>query len=202
MSNAWSERRVVVTGLGCASPLGLDADTVWKNILAGKCGVGRVGAFDISAYDCQIAAEVRGFDPVPAFPSPKEVRRSDRFTHFGVYAGWGALKDSGLNLEIENRDDIGVYIGSGIGGLHTTEEQHKVLLAKGPLGLVRSLQQLARPQFRHVFGLRHEQPRHWRGLVGDQARRCVGHVRWRHRGHRRALGYEWVCGHEGHVHPQ
>jgi len=132
MSNAWSERRVVVTGLGCASPLGLDADTVWKNILAGKCGVGRVSAFDISAYDCQIAAEVQGFDPVPAFPSPKEVRRSDRFTHFGVYAGWGALKDSGLNLETENRDEIGVYIGSGIGGLHTTEEQHKILLAKGP----------------------------------------------------------------------
>ncbi len=92
MSNAWSERRVVVTGLGCASPLGLDADTVWKNILAGKCGVGRVGAFDISAYDCQIAAEVRGFDPVPAFPSPKEVRRSDRFTHFGVSAGWGLTR--------------------------------------------------------------------------------------------------------------
>ena len=132
MSNAWSERRVVVTGLGCASPLGLDADTVWKNILAGHCGVGRVGAFDIAAYDCQIAAEVRGFDPVPAFPSPKEVRRTDRFTHFGVYAGWGALKDSGLDLEAENRDDIGVYIGSGIGGLHTTEEQHKILLAKGP----------------------------------------------------------------------
>jgi|GEM_PF-2601366 len=132
MSNVGSERRVVVTGLGCASPLGLDADAVWKNILAGKCGVGRVGAFDISAYDCQIAAEVHGFDPVPAFPTPKEVRRSDRFTHFGVYAGWGALKDSGLDLEAENRDDIGVYIGSGIGGLHTTEEQHKILLAKGP----------------------------------------------------------------------
>ena len=91
-----------------------------------------MSAFDISAYDCQIAAEVRGFDPLPAFPSPKEVRRSDRFTHFGVYAGWGALKDSGLNLETENRDNIGVYIGSGIGGLHTTEEQHKILLAKGP----------------------------------------------------------------------
>ncbi len=132
MSHSWSERRVVVTGLGCASPLGLDADTVWKNILAGVCGVGRVGAFDISAYDCQIAAEVRNFDPVPAFPSPKEVRRSDRFTHFGVYAGWGALRDSGLDLNAENRDEIGVYIGSGIGGLHTTEEQHKILLAKGP----------------------------------------------------------------------
>jgi 3-oxoacyl-[acyl-carrier-protein] synthase II len=132
MSSSWSDRRVVVTGLGCASPLGHDADTVWKNILAGECGVDRVAAFDISAYDCQIAAEVRAFDPTPAFPSPKEVRRTDRFTHFGVYAGWGALKDSGIDLNAENLDEIGVFIGSGIGGLHTTEEQHKVLLNKGP----------------------------------------------------------------------
>ena len=132
MGSNWSERRVVVTGLGCVSSLGTDADTVWRNILAGKCGVDRVTHFDITGYDCQIAAEVRGFDPTPGFPSPKEVRRTDRFTHFGVYAGWGALKDSGLDLEKENLDEIGVFIGSGIGGLQTTEEQHKILLAKGP----------------------------------------------------------------------
>ncbi len=130
--SSWSERRVVVTGIGCASSLGLDANTLWNNILAGQCGVDRVTAFDVSGYDCQIAAEVKGFDPTPAFPNPKEVRRTDRFTHFGVYAGWGALKDSGLDLEKENRDEIGVYLGSGIGGLYTTEEQHKILLNKGP----------------------------------------------------------------------
>ena len=130
--SSWSERRVVVTGIGCASSLGLDANTLWNNILAGQCGIDRVTAFDVTNYDCQIAAEVKGFDPKPAFPNPKEVRRTDRFTHFGVYAGWGALKDSGLDLEKENRDEIGCYIGSGIGGLYTTEEQHKILLEKGP----------------------------------------------------------------------
>ena len=130
--SSWSDRRVVVTGIGCVSSLGNDAETLWKNILAGQCGVDRVAAFDISAYDCQIAAEVKNFDPTPAFPSPKEVRRTDRFTHFGVHAGWGALKDSGLDLEQVNRDEVGVFLGSGIGGLHTTEEQHKILLAKGP----------------------------------------------------------------------
>jgi 3-oxoacyl-[acyl-carrier-protein] synthase II len=130
--SSWSDRRVVVTGLGCVSSLGHDVDTLWKNVLAGRCGIDRISLFDVAAYDCKIAAEVRQFDPTPAFPNPKEVRRTDRFSHFGVYAGWGALKDSGLDLEKVNRDEVGVYIGSGIGGLYTTEEQHKVLLAKGP----------------------------------------------------------------------
>ena len=132
MGSNWSDRRVVVTGLGCVSSLGTDADTVWRNVLAGKCGIDRVTRFDITGYDCQIAAEVRDFDPTPGFPDRKEVRRTDRFTHFGVYAGWGALKDSGLELEKENLDEIGVFLGSGIGGLETTEEEHKTLLAKGP----------------------------------------------------------------------
>jgi 3-oxoacyl-[acyl-carrier-protein] synthase II len=131
MANS-SERRVVVTGLGVASSLGHDADTLWKNILSGQCGIDRITLFDIAAYDCQIAAEVRNFDPTPAFPTPKEVRRTDRFTQFGIYAGWQALKDSAINLDQCNRDEIGCFIGSGIGGLSTTEEQHKVLLSKGP----------------------------------------------------------------------
>ncbi len=128
----WSERRVVVTGLGVVSSLGHDADTFWKNIIAGQCGIDRVTLFDISGYDCQIAAEVKNFDPTPAFPTPKDVRRTDRFTQFGVYAGWQALKNSGIDLDKCNRDEIGCFIGSGIGGLSTTEEQHKVLLNKGP----------------------------------------------------------------------
>ncbi len=130
--SSWSDRRVVVTGIGCVSSLGTDADTLWKNILAGRSGISRITSFDVTNYDCQIAAEIRDFDPNPAFPNPKEVRRTDRFSHFGIYAGWGALKDSGLDLEKANRDEIGVFIGSGIGGLHTTEEQHSVLLSKGP----------------------------------------------------------------------
>ncbi|MFM8357079.1 MAG: beta-ketoacyl synthase N-terminal-like domain-containing protein, partial [Verrucomicrobiota bacterium] len=132
MGTNWSERRVVITGLGCVSSLGQDAETLWNNIAAGRCGIDRVSGFDITGYDCQIAAEVRDFDPTPAFPSAKEVRRTDRFTHFGVWAGGQALKDSGLDLAATALDEVGVFIGSGIGGLSTTEEQHKVLLNKGP----------------------------------------------------------------------
>jgi 3-oxoacyl-[acyl-carrier-protein] synthase II len=125
-------RRIVVTGLGVVTPLGNDIGTFWRNILDGQCGVDRITAFDASAYDCQIAAQVREFDPAPAFPSPKEVRRTDRFAQFGIYAAYQALLDSGLDLEKVNCDEIGVFIGSGIGGLYTVEEQHRILLAKGP----------------------------------------------------------------------
>lgn len=126
------ERRIVVTGLGVVTPLGCAIDAFWKNILAGQCGIDKITAFDAAAFDCQIAAEVKNFDPSPAFPSPKEVRRTDRFAQFGVYAAHQALLDSGLDLEKTDRDHVGVFIGSGIGGLYTVEEQHKVLLAKGP----------------------------------------------------------------------
>lgn len=132
MTMSIGERRIVVTGLGVVTPLGNDIDSFWKNVVAGECGVGKITAFDAAAYSCQIAAEVRDFDPLPAFPSPKEVRRTDRFAQFGIYAGYKALLDSGLELEKVNRDEVGVFIGSGIGGLYTVEEQHKVLLAKGP----------------------------------------------------------------------
>lgn len=132
MANSPSERRVVITGLGVASPLGNNVDAMWSQIVAGQCGIDRITLFDATAYDTRIAGEVKNFDPLPAFPSPKEVRRADRFSQFGIYAGWQALKDSGLDLEKANRDEIGVFLGSGIGGLHTTEEQHKILLAKGP----------------------------------------------------------------------
>ena len=127
-----NERRVVVTGLGIVSPLGNDVETFWKNLVAGQCGVDKITAFDATAFDCRIAAQVKNFDPVPAFPSSKEVRRTDRFSQFGIHAAWQAMKDSGLDLDKVNRDEIGVFIGSGIGGLQTTAEQHKILLEKGP----------------------------------------------------------------------
>ena len=127
-----TERRVVVTGLGVVSSLGQDIDTFWNNIIAGRCGIDKISAFDVSKYDCQIAAEVKNFDPAPAFPSPKEIRRTDRFAQFGVYAGYQALQDAGLDLDKLDRDETGVFIGSGIGGLYTVEEQHKILLSKGP----------------------------------------------------------------------
>ncbi len=132
MGTHWTERRVVVTGLGVAAPLGLDIDTFWQNIIAGKCGVDKITAFDATNYDCRIAASVKDFNPAPAFPSPKELKRTDRFSQFGVYAGYKALLDSGLDLDKSERDEIGVFIGSGIGGLRTTEEQHTVLMERGP----------------------------------------------------------------------
>jgi 3-oxoacyl-[acyl-carrier-protein] synthase II len=131
MANNSSDRRVVVTGLGVVSSLGQHIDTFWNNLVAGQCGIQKITSFDASAFDCQIAAEVKDFNPAAAFPSPKEGKRTDRFSQFGVFAGYQALLDSGLDLEKADRDEIGVFIGSGIGGLHTTAEQHKVLLERG-----------------------------------------------------------------------
>src|SRR5207237_4505384 len=126
----WTERRVVITGLGAVTPLGNDVETLWTNLVAAKCGIARISLFDAAGFDTQIAAEVKDFSAAASFPSSKEARRADRFTQFGVAAGHQALLDSGLNLQKENCDEIGVFIGSGIGGLHTTAEQHKVLLSK------------------------------------------------------------------------
>jgi 3-oxoacyl-[acyl-carrier-protein] synthase II len=132
MANNYSDRRVVVTGLGVVTPLGHDLSSFWQNLITGQCGIDKISAFDASAYATQIAGEVKNFDPTPAFPSPKEIRRTDRYSQFGIYAAWSALKDSGLELEKENLDEIGVFIGSGIGGLATTTEQHKTLIERGP----------------------------------------------------------------------
>lgn len=127
-----ADRRVVVTGIGVINALGDHIDPFWDNIIAGKCGIDRIASFDVSDYACQIAAEVRDFDPKPAFPSPKEIRRTDRFTQFGIYAGWRALEDSGLEIDKTDADRVGAFIGSGIGGLATTEAQKEILLNRGP----------------------------------------------------------------------
>ena len=128
----WTERRVVITGLGAVTPLGHEVESFWNSLLAGRCGVEKITAFDASAFDTRIAAEVKNFDPSPAFPSPKEARRTDRYSQFGAHAAWQALKDSGIDLDKADRDQIGVFIGSGIGGLKTTGDQLKVLLERGP----------------------------------------------------------------------
>ena len=132
MANNFSDRRVVVTGMGVVTPLGHSLDSFWDNLVAGTCGIDKISGFDASAFDTRIAGEVRDFDPAPAFPSPKEVRRTDRYSQFGIYAAWSALKDSGLDLDQENRDKIGVILGSGIGGLATTTDQLNILLSRGP----------------------------------------------------------------------
>ncbi len=132
MANTYSDRRVVITGLGVVTPLGHDLNTFWQNLITSQCGIDKITAFDASAFATQVAGEVKNFDPAPAFPSPKEIRRTDRYSQFGVYAAWSALKDSGLELDKENLDEIGVMLGSGIGGLATTTEQHNILLQRGP----------------------------------------------------------------------
>ena len=125
-------RRVVITGLGVVASLGKTSSEFWKNVVEGKCGIGPITEFDASAYDCRIAAQVDNFDPSPAFTSPKEIRRADRFTQFSVFAGYQALLDSGMDLKKIDLDQAGAMLGSGIGGLHTVEDQHKILLARGP----------------------------------------------------------------------
>ena len=131
MSANYSERRVVITGLGVVSPLGR-MEELWQNLLAGQCGIDRITQFDPEKFDTKIAAEVKNFDGTAAFPSPKEMRRTDRYAQFGVAAGFDALKDSGLDLDKVNRDEVGVFIGSGIGGLKTVEDQHTILMERGP----------------------------------------------------------------------
>jgi 3-oxoacyl-[acyl-carrier-protein] synthase II len=127
-----NERRVVITGLGAVTPLGHDVKSTWDNLLAGQCGIDKITLFDAAAFDTQIAGEVKNFDPGASFPSPKDARRADRFAQFGVFAAHQALLDSGLDLDKTDRDQVGAFIGSGIGGLKTTEDQHSILIAKGP----------------------------------------------------------------------
>ncbi|HMJ89774.1 MAG TPA: beta-ketoacyl-ACP synthase II [Candidatus Acidoferrum sp.] len=131
MASNWPERRVVITGIGVVSPLG-PIEELWTRLLAGESGIDRITLFDPTNFDTKIAGEVKSFDPLPAFPSPKEIRRTDRFTQFGVLAGYYAIKDSGIDLNKVNRDEIGVFLGSGIGGLQTTQDQAKVLFERGP----------------------------------------------------------------------
>ncbi len=132
MDAVFDRRRVVVTGLGVVSSLGTTLDRFWGRLVAGECGIVPVTAFDVSRYACRIAAQIDDLDVGPAFPSPKDVRRTDRYAQFGVLAGHSALQDSGVDLAQLDPDRFGVFLGSGIGGLQTIERQHEILLAKGP----------------------------------------------------------------------
>jgi len=125
-----SKRRVVITGLGAVTPLGLTVADNWRKITAGESGVGPVTQFDASGFPSTIAGEVRGFDP-SAFLSDKEARKMDRFIQLGIGAAVEAIKDSGFVVDETNAERIGVYIGSGIGGVHTIEETTRQYLEKG-----------------------------------------------------------------------
>ncbi len=127
-----STRRVVVTGLGALTPLANDFPGTWERLLRGESGIGPITAFDCTGYDCRIAGEVRNFDPASGFKNPKEVRRTDRYTHLAMGAAAEAWKDSGLQEGAFDADRAGVLVGSGIGGLRTLEEQHSILRDRGP----------------------------------------------------------------------
>ena len=126
-----SRRRVVVTGLGALAPNGSDLKSFWDGLINGRSGIGFISRFDATDHRAKIAGEVKDFDLSLALDS-KEVRTNDPFTHYGVYAATQAVEDSGLIVDERNAERVGVIWGSGIGGIATHEQQHSVLMEKGP----------------------------------------------------------------------
>jgi len=124
-------RRVVVTGMGLICGVGNTTDEVWTALLAGKSGVAKITAFDTTLFTCQIAAEVKNFDPLK-FVEKKELKKMGRFIHFALAAASEAMASSGLQVTPENAENIGVYIGSGIGGFDVIEREHTALMEGGP----------------------------------------------------------------------
>jgi len=124
-------RRVVVTGVGLVSPLGIGTEATWQAVLQGKSGIGPITAFDATEFACRIAGEVKGFDPYQ-YIEKKEVKKMGRFIQFAIAASECALSGSSLKVDAENEEQVGVYIGSGIGGFEVIEREHKNLLAHGP----------------------------------------------------------------------
>ncbi|MBZ5727846.1 MAG: beta-ketoacyl-ACP synthase II [Acidobacteriia bacterium] len=124
-------RRVVVTGVGLVTPLGIGTETTWQAIREGQCGIGPITQFDAAAFSCRIAGEVKGFDPA-VYIEKKEIKKMGRFIQFAIAAADCALKSSGLKVTAENEEQVGVYIGSGIGGFEVIEREHQVYLEQGP----------------------------------------------------------------------
>jgi len=124
-------RRVVITGLGAVTPLGLTVEDTWTALCAGRSGIGPITRFDASGFPVTIAGEVKGFDP-NLYLEKKDVKKMDTFIHYACAAGHMAVADAGLRVDAANAERVGVYIGSGIGGLRAIEEWHKVLQDKGP----------------------------------------------------------------------
>lgn len=123
--------RVVISGVGCFSPLGLDLATTWENLVAGKSGIDYITLFDATNLESRFAGEVKGFEPTN-YMERKEARRMDRFAQLAVAAAMQAVKHSGLQINSTNRDQIGIIVGSGIGGLTTLYQQVKTLVESGP----------------------------------------------------------------------
>jgi len=126
-----SRRRVVITGLGALAPNGNDLESFWDGLINGRSGIGPITKFDASQHRAQIAGEIKNFDPGCVLEH-KEVRNNDPFTHYGVYAATQAVQHAGLEINEANAERVGVIWGSGIGGITTHEEQHAILMKKGP----------------------------------------------------------------------
>jgi 3-oxoacyl-[acyl-carrier-protein] synthase II len=127
-----SERRVVITGMGAVTPLGLDVTTTWNNLVAGKSGVSPITTWDASKYDCRFGAQVLGFEPKKYFRNEKDARRADRYSQLAMASAKEAVQHAGLDTTQVPGDRVGVLVGSGIGGLKSLGDQDEILLAKGP----------------------------------------------------------------------
>ncbi|MDY2685336.1 MAG: beta-ketoacyl-ACP synthase II [Selenomonadaceae bacterium] len=125
------DKRIVITGLGAISPIGIGKEAFWEGLMEGRNGIGKITRFDATEYKSQIAGEVKDFDPTE-YIDKKESKRMDRYAQFAVAATKMALEDAGLDLEKEDCDRIGTYVGAGIGGIETMNEQYKKLFDKGP----------------------------------------------------------------------
>ena len=186
-------KRVVITGIGTVCPVGNDAVSAWENILAGKSGVNLVTLFDSSQFKTRIAAEVKDFD-AKALLGRREARRYDRVSQLAIVATQQAVEQSGLEITDENRNRVGVLIGSGIGGITTLYESILVYLDRGPITgePLHRPNDAARfpirvgcnplwrswPQYGHRHGLRHRHQFDWRSNRNDPTRCCRRYVSW------------------------
>ncbi|MEO5713386.1 MAG: beta-ketoacyl-ACP synthase II [Luteolibacter sp.] len=127
-----NERRVVITGIGCLSPLGNDLESTWDGLKSGRSGISRIASIDTEAFDCKIAGEIRNFNADDYFNVPKDARRSDRYVQYAVAASKMAMQDCGVDISTMDPRRFGCMVGSGIGGLSTLEREHSTYMLKGP----------------------------------------------------------------------
>ncbi|HEY5997745.1 MAG TPA: beta-ketoacyl-ACP synthase II [bacterium] len=183
-------RRVVVTGVGAVSPLGVGVEALWEGLCAGRSGIGRITQFDTTGYETTIAGEVRGFDP-ERYLEKKEARKADRFVQFAVAASRMALEDSGIALTPALADEFGCVIGAGIGGMSTIEEFHTTLMTKGPkrvspFSIPKIIINIAPGYVAMVLGLKG--PNESVVTACATGNNCIGSAaRWIQMGHARAM---------------